>query len=227
MKDKGKPGREGFGESLAKPRKPSQGAGKGEERASNKKRRAEKRRFERQRAELTRGNALARLLTRGTIDKPMYAAGLKVRGLWIEAYPGTPAIDFTRERVSGGGPRRDHVNVAMIDAEGELRRLILASHMGAEAANVVLRVCGLDMLLTPIAIDAEEDDAVRRQGCCRKETLAQVRWLLRAGLGALARMSERRQGRGDGPAELRAWLAVGLAPVNGAGEQGQDERRSG
>jgi hypothetical protein len=177
-------------------------------------RQKDQRRLERQRAEMTRGDALARLLTRGTIDKQMYAAGLHLRGLAHAAWAGTPAIDFTRERVSGGPARRDEVNVAMLDAEGELRRLLLASQMGAEAADVVLRVCALDMLLTPIAVDAEEDAAARLGGGCRKETLALVRVRLRDGLRAVARLRERRSGRGDVAAGVRAWLGEGARPVD-------------
>lgn len=169
--------------------------------------------MERQRAELLRGDALARLLQKGTIDRTMHAAGLHVRGLFMTAWPGTPAIDFTRERVSGGMPRRDGVHAGALDAEGELRRLLLASQIGADAVDVLIKVCGYDMLLTAIAIDMEEDEAVRKQGGHRRETAALVRYLVRSGLGGVARVLARRSGRGDVQAGVRAWLAEGARPV--------------
>lgn len=210
MREKAKSRREGSGETFEEPSKPSRGK-------TNAQRQKEERRLarrgERRRAELLRGDALARLLMKGTISKPMHEAGLHVRGLWLAAWPGAPAIDFTRERVSGGLPRRDAVNVAALDAEGELRRLVLASQIGAEAADVVFRVCGFDMLLTAIAIDMEEDEAVRKQGGHRRETAALVRYLIRAGLGGIHRHLARREGRGDVAAGVRAWLAEGARPV--------------
>lgn len=214
MKDKRKSGGEGSAQTLANPRKPSRGAGGREDRRLE-------RRAARLRAELVRGDALARLLMKGTIDRAMHAAGLHVRALYIAALPGMPAMDFTRERVQGGGIRREVVNGGMIDAADALRRLLVASQIGAEAARVVLMVCGEDMLLTAIAVDMEEDEQARKQGGHRRETAALVRYLIRTGLAGIARHLKRREGRGDVAAGVRAWLADGSVPLSAAtGERG-------
>jgi hypothetical protein len=198
MKGKRKRGCEGSGPTIANPRAD---------------RRAE-RRAGRFRADLVRGDALARLLMKGTIDRGMYAAGLHVRQLCVAARPGIPALDFTRERVQGGRLVSERVDTAMLDAEGELRRLLLSSQIGAEAAHVVMMVCRDDMLLTAIAVDMEEDEETRKQGGHRRETAALVRYLLRTGLSGIERRLARREGRGDVAAGMRAWLAEGARPVS-------------
>jgi len=209
MKKKEKPGREGLGGTLANPRQPSRGGGGREERR-------EERRVARMRADLVRGDALARLLMKGTIDRSMYAAGLHLRALYIAALPGMPAMDFTRERVQGGGMASENVSIGMIGSANALRHLLISAQIGAEAARVVLMVCGEDMLLSAIAVDMEEDEEARKQGGHRRETAALVRYLIRAGLTGVARHLARRKGRGDVAAGVRAWLADGAVPLSAA-----------
>lgn len=209
MKRKAKSGGDGCGGDAANPRKPSRGGGGREERR-------EERRVARLRADLVRGDALARLLMKGTINRSMYAAGMQVRGLYSAALPGMPAMDFTRERVQGGGMARENISVGMISSANALRQLLIAAQIGAEAARVVLMVCGEDMLLTAIAVDMEEDEEARKQGGHRRETAALVRYLIRAGLAGVARHLARREGRGDVAAGVRAWLADGAVPLSAA-----------
>lgn len=221
MKEKGKDGQEGSGGETANPLNPHPDVrradlvkldvesamagdplmllakGKGADKA--------RRKMQRARAELTRQSALARLYVKGTIDRRMFEAGIIVRQLWIESQPGSAAVDFSRPKVDGGGPTRATVQWGMLSADRGLKRMILASGMGDDQAAVVLMVCGFDMMLTPIAIEIEENIKAREAGACTKETLALVRRDLRRGLEKLydARHARRQTGPGS---EIRQWL---------------------
>lgn len=183
---------------------------------SNAERRArskEERRMERQRAELARNSALARLLVNGRIDRHMYEAGVHLRHLWVTAMPGMPAMNYMRPKVDGGGARREAPQLALLIAERELKALLVQSGVGDDAAEVLQMVCRDDMMLTPVAIMIEEDEKMRREGTATRETQAIVRYLLRGGLTKVWNTLKRREAPRIGAASMRAWLAEGARPT--------------
>lgn len=214
MKGKDKEGCEGFGAEKTNLRNPRTGL-------VEKQRRKEDRRLARARADLTRGSALARLLVRGTIDRRMFEAGAALKQLWTVARPGTSAIDFTRPKVDGGGPMRTNIPLEMLHAERRLKQIIRESGMGDAAAEVLQMVCRDDMMLTPIAMELEEDEAARRNGACSKETLAMVRRDLRRALEAADRCINGRVAPRRRAAQMRAWLADDARPTFEATEEGE------
>tara|TARA_R110002074_G_scaffold226940_1_gene398522 strand:+ start:671 stop:1510 length:840 start_codon:yes stop_codon:yes gene_type:complete len=178
---------------------------------------AARKRSERERADAARGSALIRLLNKGRIDQSMFIAGAHLRSLWtvVDVTSLVPALDMTRERVDGGKVRSYvHQGLGFAEAsEHELRRLILASGMGDEAAWVLMQICQRDKMPTQIAIEMESEPSAKKRGECTRETQALVRHLMRTGLLAAFDAIRRQRREGAHLAGMREWLAAGHAPA--------------
>jgi hypothetical protein len=212
MKDKGKGACEGSTAKGADPRRPSR---------EEKEARKDARRAARRRADLVRGSALARCLMRKVIDSRMFEAGCEIRRLCVEARPGVSAPAL-REKVDGGrGPMTEPVWAMSESALASLRKLIVGSAMGAEAAEVVLKVCGEDMFLTAVAIELEESKEARANGACSRETIAITRHLLRSGLTAAWHHMKRREPARRSAAVITRWLAEDARPSASATQAGE------
>lgn len=188
----------------------------------SKEERKERKRRERERADLTRGSQLARLLMRQVIDRRRFEAGAIIRQLYIQSAAGVSAVDFTRERVDGGKHVADQVQIGMLHAERELKRVLEKSGMGDDAAYVVLAVAGCDISLTALALHLEENEKWRAAGRPSRDAQHIASYLLRTGLGKAAdalRVGTQRRFHGgdfrdvsvapqDGPASrIRAFIS--------------------
>lgn len=207
MKDNGKSGGEGFegkATTLADPRGGEKTAGKPKRKgrargmtarraglpvgdvAALKAQQAAKqarKRDERDRADMTRGSALARLVVKGSITQEMFVVGVHMQQLWVAKDPGVAAMDFTRPKVDGGGPKSyGAARGGHYGAAKDLSRLILMSGMGIEAAAILRMVCLLDMMPKQVACELEPNDSLRAQGRCSREMIGHVGHQVRLGL---------------------------------------------
>ena len=171
-------------------------------------------RIEATRAAMIRGDTIGTLLARGAIDKRQHDAGVLVRALWAAKDGGARGIDPTAVKVDGGRFCGDAIQLGALDAERTLRRLIAQADIGVEAAEVVLRVCGVGESLQTIANDFEPDPKNRANGGCGRDTLAEVRRLIRSGLGGLANVCHGRPARGGRVRSdaVLAWMGEGARP---------------
>lgn len=171
-------------------------------------------RIEATRAAMIRGDTLGTLLARAAIDKRQHEAGVLIRALWAAKDGATRAFDPTAVKVDGGRMVAEAIHLGALDAERTLRRLIAEADIGVEAAEVVLRVCGLGESLQTIANAFEPDPEKRINGGCGSDTKAEVRRLIRSGLGGLANVCSGRPARGGRvrSGAVSAWMAADARP---------------
>lgn len=147
-------------------------------------RKGKRREAERRESMQRRSENLANLASRKTIDQNMLRAALEIRELVLISTGGMQAVDWIRERVDGGKLPTDIIGGGAYAAESELRHVFRKSGMGDAAAEVVLRVCGMDESLKSVAIDFEHKGSSVAAGKCGRDTQAFVTGLLRTGLEA-------------------------------------------
>lgn len=173
-------------------------------------RKAMRREAERRDALTRKSENLANLWARGTFDKDQLLAALEIRDLVRKSTGGMQAVDWIRERVDGGKLPSDMIGGGAYDAELKLRDALLGSNMGAAAAEVVLRVCGMDESLKSVAVDFECKGALIAAGKSGRDTQAFVTGLLRTGLDAASVVlfpeNQPRQERGYRQL-IRAWTS--------------------
>lgn len=156
--------------------------------ASGKRRKA-RRAQEAERSELQRkAENLSNLFHRKTIDAKMLRAALEIRDLMLIVTGGMQAMDWIRERVDGGKLPTDMIGGGAYAAECELRHVVRKSGMGDLAAEVVLRVAGMDESLKAVAIDFERRPKHRAAKSCAADTQMHVTALLCEGLAAAHRV---------------------------------------
>ncbi len=120
------------------------------------KKRKERRAQQNERQALQRkAENLTNLFNRKTIDAKMLRAAVEIRDLMLIVTGGMQAMDWIRERVDGGKLATDMIGGGAYAAECELRNVIRKSGMGDLAAEVVLRVAGMDESVKAVAIDLE------------------------------------------------------------------------
>ncbi|MBN9021302.1 MAG: hypothetical protein J0H08_04245 [Rhizobiales bacterium] len=171
-------------------------------------------RVEATRAAMIRGDTLGTLYARSAIDKRQHDAGVLVRALWAAKDGGARGVDMTAVKVDGGRMVTEAIRLGALDAERTLRRMLAEADIGIEAAEVVLRVCGLGESLQTIANAFEPDPEKRMNGGCGSDTKAEVRRLIRSGLSGLANVAHGRPARGGRVRSdaVLAWMAEGARP---------------
>lgn len=131
---------------------------------------------------------LTNLFHRRTIDKKMLQAACEIRSLMLIATGGMQAMDWVRERVDGGKMSSDLIGGGAYAAESELRWMFQRAQMGDAAAEVVIRVAGLDETLKAVALDFDLREGRTADGKCSRDTQAFVTGCLREGLRASHRV---------------------------------------
>lgn len=137
---------------------------------------------------IRKSDNLSNIFHRRGIDPKMLRAGLEVRELVLLATGGMQAMDWLRERVDGGKLASTMIGGGAYEAEQELRQIVRKSGMGVHAAEVMIRVCGLDEPLKAVAIDLEHRPSWRAKRKCSPDTQAYVAGLLREALNAAYRI---------------------------------------
>lgn len=166
-----------------------------------------RKRAERDRADMTRGSALARLVVKGSITQEMFVVGVHMQQLWVAKDPGVAAMDFTRPKVDGGGPKSyGAARGGHYGAAKDLSRLILMSGMGIEAAAILRMVCLLDMMPKQVACELEPNDSLRAQGRCSREMIGHVGHQVRLGLDLAWGIFSKQDTALEPLKNMQAWL---------------------